>query len=119
MAGGPEGYNAHVGILQDGASGQRLPRLEAGIVALPPSKSQVLRALMVAAGARRKVTIAFDQGDGWAEAGSDRLWASTVRNSALLGGRVLNLRIKSSRPRRSKWGGEQRPELTAFLGMAA
>ena len=66
-----EGYNGGVGILRDEAPGERLPRLVAGLVALPPSKSHTLRALMVAAAARRRVTLSYEGGDGWGVAGED------------------------------------------------
>jgi 3-phosphoshikimate 1-carboxyvinyltransferase len=48
-----------------------LPRLSAGLVALPPSKSHVLRALVLAAGAQRRVELRYGHGVGWEEAGDD------------------------------------------------
>lgn len=71
MAGRSGGYNGLVGYQPDGTMAERLPRLEAGLVTLPPSKSQVLRVLMVAAGGSRRVVLSYGHGRGWEEAGED------------------------------------------------
>jgi 3-phosphoshikimate 1-carboxyvinyltransferase len=51
----------------------RLPALMPGLVALPPSKSHVLRALILAASSGETVQLRYEHGSGWGEAGEDIL----------------------------------------------
>lgn len=71
MAGLDRGYNGAVQNTQDSSPNRRLPTLAPGIVSLPPSKSHVLRALMIAATARQSLSLSYEHGEGWGEAGDD------------------------------------------------
>jgi 3-phosphoshikimate 1-carboxyvinyltransferase len=71
MASRLRGYNGGVRNVDDCPHGVRLQDLAPGLVNLPPSKSHVLRSLVLAASSRQPVSMSYEHGAGWLEAGDD------------------------------------------------
>jgi len=61
----------HVGAQIEHGLGRRLPRLAAGMAALPMSKSLALRGLLMGASLRRSVSLVSGAPSGWKETGED------------------------------------------------
>jgi len=71
MASGDHGYNKRVKNPEECRSGMRLPPVAPGLVSVPPSKSHVLRALMLSAASGRSLELRYAHGASWDEAGED------------------------------------------------